>query len=527
MSAKKNASKSSPAGDDGAHALTDGPSPDATASPEHWRVRVRMHRQGVGDCFLLTFRNGGDKTHVLIDCGVLPASPAEFNRLESVVELIRSEIANNGGKLDVIVVTHEHADHVSAFLPGTRTAQILKDIPSDEVWMAWTENPDDELARKLSGALSIQALAAASVLERVTRIGISSTSSFARRAGRTAGNINDILENFGISGSMDGDTIKQSWNEAHSSRKAPLAAKISRTVREAMNNAKSHATQGKFRTFVPGQAPHSLPGISKDKIRVYVLGPPRIENLKKSPRHGPTDDIFHLAAGELPALARSLAAASLPSDSATESCSPFSDKWQQRIDSVGTENLENQKARYHSAKWRKIDDDWLMSGGDFAMQLDSATNNSSLVLAFEMVETGEVLLFPGDAQIENWETWRNLSWMIPDQSGALTKITGEDLLRRTVFYKVGHHGSHNATLNEHGLQLMPSDGLVAMLPVIHAVTAKRKGDWKEIPKPSLCKALEKRCGEGFIRMDAEKGSLPGRLGGRIQEHELYIDYYLV
>ena len=27
-----------------------------------------------------------------------------------------------------------------------------------------------------------------------------------------------------------------------------------------------------------------------------------------------------------------------------------------------------------------------------------------------------------------------------------------DLLHRTIFYKVGHHGSHNATLRERGLE---------------------------------------------------------------------------
>ena len=33
-------------------------------------------------------------------------------------------------------------------------------------------------------------------------------------------------------------------------------------------------------------------------------------------------------------------------------------------------------------------------------------------------------------------------------------MTATDLLGRTVFYKVGHHGSHNATMNKGGLQDM-------------------------------------------------------------------------
>jgi len=32
-----------------------------------------MYRQGLGDCFLLTFDVGGDEAHMLIDCGTLGA----------------------------------------------------------------------------------------------------------------------------------------------------------------------------------------------------------------------------------------------------------------------------------------------------------------------------------------------------------------------------------------------------------------------------------------------------------------------
>ena len=44
-------------------------------------------------------------------------------------------------------------------------------------------------------------------------------------------------------------------------------------------------------------------------------------------------------------------------------------------------------------------------------------------------------------------------------------ILARDLLARTVLYKVGHHGSHNATLRAQGLELMTSAELTAMIPV--------------------------------------------------------------
>ena len=51
-----------------------------------------------------------------------------------------------------------------------------------------------------------------------------------------------------------------------------------------------------------------------------------------------------------------------------------------------------------------------------------------------------------------------------------------------MLYKVGHHGSHNATLREKGLELMASGELTAMIPV-NRVTAE-KMDWL-MPFPPL------------------------------------------
>jgi hypothetical protein len=60
--------------------------------------------------------------------------------------------------------------------------------------------------------------------------------------------------------------------------------------------------------------------------------------------------------------------------------------------------------------------------------MDDALNNTSLILLFEAGK--KKFLFPGDAQWENWEL-------------ALKKNAA--LLRDVDVYKVGHHGSLNAT----------------------------------------------------------------------------------
>jgi len=66
------------------------------------------------------------------------------------------------------------------------------------------------------------------------------------------------------------------------------------------------------------------------------------------------------------------------------------------------------------------------------------------------------VLFVGDAQVGNWLSWPAVT--CGDEKG-------KEILNRTVFYKVGHHGSRNATLNTKGLELMDPDNLVAMIPV--------------------------------------------------------------
>jgi hypothetical protein len=121
----------------------------------------------------------------------------------------------------------------------------------------------------------------------------------------------------------------------------------------------------------------------------------------------------------------------------------------------------------HGPGWRRIDEDWLNAASQLALALDNDTNNTSLVLAFELSD-GQVLLFPGDAQAGNWLSWGNVRWLEGEHARS-----GRELLRQVVVYKVGHHGSHNATLAAQGLELMERDELVVLLPV-DELQAQRK-----------------------------------------------------
>lgn len=92
------------------------------------------------------------------------------------------------------------------------------------------------------------------------------------------------------------------------------------------------------------------------------------------------------------------------------------------------------------------------------------------------------LLFPGDAQ---WGTWR-VNLEDPDRV---------ELLRRTVFYKVGHHGSHNATPRAF-VEKVLGDDFWAM------TSTRQRGSWP-IPKPELMAELAKRTTK-LVRSDTSK-----------------------
>src|SRR5664279_3955517 len=100
------------------------------------KLRVRMYRQGLGDCFLLTFNPGGDEKHVLIDCGTLGSKYTDVKLPDVIAEIDKT----TNGHLHLVVATHQHQDHLSGFSKlssvfGAPKKQI------DNVWLAWTEDP--------------------------------------------------------------------------------------------------------------------------------------------------------------------------------------------------------------------------------------------------------------------------------------------------------------------------------------------------------------------------------------------------
>ena len=429
------------------------PSAATAASAAGYRARIRMYRQGLGDCFLVSLpRNDGSGRpfYLMIDCGVVLGTADPGTIMTKVMEDI---VETTGGKIDVLVATHEHWDHLSGFIQAKASFDKLQ---IGQLWLAWTEDPNDDLTKTLKAEKG-RALAALHMgLTHLQLVG----------DGEATDQLGSILEFFGATGgSTTGDALKN------------VRAKV-----------------GQPRYFDPKKDdPVVLAGID---ARFYVLGPPHDETwLRKINPSAKDKETYGLVSG-LQMFLDGTASAFAETDEGR----PFDRQYEIPFSvAQAAPGLEFFRKYYWQPQadapeaWRRIDGDWMDGLSEMALQLDSLTNNTSLVLAIELEPGGDVLLFAADAQVGNWLSWQELSWQV---NGATVKAA--DLLNRTIFYKVGHHGSHNATLRAKGLEEMKSLR-AAMIPVNHDMAEKKH--WGKMPLDELVAALKQQAKGVVLRVD--------------------------
>jgi hypothetical protein len=414
-----------------------------------YRAKIRMYRQGLGDCFLISLpRSDSDRPYtVLIDCGVILGTADASTKMTEVVENI---IAATQGEIDLLLATHEHWDHVSGFVQAKNAFDKLK---VHEVWLGWTENRNDPLTQKLK-AQRDAALAS-------LRLGLSRLQLAGDEPAAEAVELGGLLEFFG-------------------------AAKGASTE-DALANVREMSS--KLRFCLPSDAPVEPSGTG---ARFYVLGPPHDEKLLRKINPSARDkETYGLAVDGFQLF---MAGAGTALDS-NDRGRPFDGQYEIPF-SYAKEMAFFQEQYWTPAdatdNWRLIDSDWLGGSTELALQLDSLTNNTSLVLAIELAD-GDVLLFAADAQVGNWLSWQGLEWEVGGK-----KVTGPDLLKRAIFYKVGHHGSHNATLRDQGLEQMEKLR-VAMIPVDQAMAKKKH--WDHMPLDELVAALNEKAKGLVLRVD--------------------------
>ena len=465
MPQKKKPSPSKPASSTKSSPKKPGPtakassaSSGATVSSTGPRARIRVYRHGLGDCILIRLRRrDGSDFKILIDCGVAVATQDAPAKMTAVVEDVIQETT---GAIDVLAVTHEHWDHVSGF---TQAEPSFKKLSVGEVWVAWTEDDEDPLAKSLrkdhANALAVLGAGAEAM-------------ALAGASDRSAAIINIV----GLSGAA-GEKTKAAFDKA-----------------KAMGKQTP-----KIRYFQPDQAQNSVRqqtapiSLNDAGITIYALGPPYdaklIRKTLPSKSNPETYELKLDGGGSFPS---SVAAALLADEENEQPFSPTVTIPIERARSIPFFQDNYWGSTGMSEDWRRIDTDWLGAAEDLALAMQSATNNTSLVLAIELAG-GDVLLFAGDAQVGNWLSWQDRKWTVGGRV-----VTGPDLLARTVFYKVGHHGSHNATLKQKGLDMM-TNLKTAAIPVDEVVAKKMR--WGAMPLTSLVTELETKTNGRTLRTD--------------------------
>jgi hypothetical protein len=449
-------------------------------------VKVRMYRQGHGDCFLLAFRGEQGPVYVLIDCGYKPGSSVHAD-ISAIVDHIA---ASTGNRIDLAIITHEHQDHVNGF--WKKGIPYFDKFNISEAWFAWTECPDDKLANDLRNRHHDQLLGLVGARNRLAAGGAET----------------ELLDNllsleFGIDNPA----------EFAAANKDPAAS----INKQGMKLIKDKATKKNTKYIFPHKEIMTIPGVND--VRVFAFGPPHDADLiaDEDPQGS---EAFP---GHAMSAYASFYAAAKGDDQARQSIQPIANRFSIPLNQAFRDAEYGGFFRKHygttrgaavkggespdDAAWRRIDQDWLYSAEDLALSLNKGINNTSLVLAFELQRSKKVLLFVGDAQRGNWISWTKGSWKDRGES-----ITVRDLMSRTVLYKVGHHGSHNATLHgtdddEYASLSWMAKGkfaseFTAMITAVPKWALAQHPPWRH-PLPSIKKALLEKTGGRVFQTDTD------------------------
>jgi beta-lactamase superfamily II metal-dependent hydrolase len=386
------------------------------------QVVVRMYNVGFGDCFLVMLPTTDGLKRVLIDCGTHPASTGPRQARRDAMPQLFADLEKEAGgrRLDVVVATHRHKDHISAF-----AAPDWKDVSVKEVWMPWTEDPNDPDATRIRERMK---LAMVGLLN--ARRGLQALADPALAVGARMAVASDLIDN---NDEFVDDEIANEFQ---------LAIKNERSMETLWNGFAGNPKREYLSIEHKVIETPVLPG-----VRIHVLGPSKDEKVIRDLEPPPAETFAHLEApnleGEVPKL-------------------PFEEGWARSLEDVGGNAAFNHLRIPGQivGTIRQLAADDLLAA---AASIESSINGTSLMLVIEV--GGLFLFFPGDAQ---WGTWDMV----------LENPEARRLLEKVSFYKIGHHGSHNATPRTFIKDVMAADALAAV-PVAPVAV------WPRIPLADL------------------------------------------
>jgi hypothetical protein len=343
-----------------------------------------MYNVGFGDCFLLTFHYAKSAArHMLVDYG---STAAPRNGPKNYMERVAQDIAAQcKGKLDVVVATHRHRDHISGFSTAAGTSKVIAALRPDHVIQPWTEDPEAKTNATTATASAYPG--GKPDPQEMTAHFLGSLDDMRRVA--------DHAVRFSKSTKAAGPEIREQLRFIGENNLTNLSA-----VKNLMDMGKrGHA----YYVHAGMELNSLLPG-----VKITVLGPPTLQQSDSIRKKRSQDaNEFWLFRNFWGSQGRAMA--------------NFGGARLQPVD------VPPPSVRWFLRKSREIHAHQML---ELVRDLDSVINNTSVILLFEI---GKIkLLFPGDAQIENW-------------SFALHNAKWRKLLADVNLYKVGHHGSLNAT----------------------------------------------------------------------------------
>jgi len=371
-------------------------------------LTIRAYQVGFGDCFLLTFKypEGVDETkqerHVLIDFGStgMPAGVVAADQMMKVANDIKDRCKD---QLKIVVATHRHKDHVSGFATkkdGSGTGEIIASLKPDMVIQPWTEDPaleDPKLNEEAKPAPG-QALPFTNAHYFAALSDMNSLAS----------TIETEVKHLGSSKNLSPELEAQIEF---------LSDDNSLPNRSAVANLASMGQNHYVRFGDKLDVSEILPG-----VKIHVLGPPDLtQHAEIRKQKSKDENEFWMLQGAAREYWKLQAASGELIEDFTSGNSrlfPDADIFQDFLPS---------HYRWFVRQLRSLRGEQLLG---LVRVLDRAMNNTSVILLFEF--GGKKMLFPGDAQIENWEF-------------ALNDKEAAELLKDVCVYKVGHHGSRNAT----------------------------------------------------------------------------------
>lgn len=376
-------------------------------------LRVRMYRVGFGDFFLLTVPAAKGPQHILIDCGVTPGTThnGDIGTIKDAVAHMAEETKNH---LALIIVTHRHMDHIIGF---SRCADLFSKFKVDAIWMPYWESEYDEQAFAFQADLTALAMDIQQHLALAAGTNREVDEMLAML--RNATGIEDDALGLAAAGGADQQTGKGGGTNAQSLALLKTGLRVEPDY------------------YARGDTPHLPAALKAAGLQAEILGPPPADALDFLQLTDLRKGVGQYLGEELRAAATIFDPFGKPWHADASDYHPAAFReWEPRVEGVPMpaphERLE--------AAVRAAQPQALLTA---VKKLDDCLNNQSLVVLFTF--KGKKLLFVGDAQAGNWEYW--MCGGTPNKTPSMDNLSaeGKKILGHLDFYKVGHHGSTNAT----------------------------------------------------------------------------------